>query len=144
MNNKPSILDAIPKSLPELSYAYEMQKTCAQYGFDWDSLEPVVAKVREEIDEVLEEAKPSQPNVQALELEVGDLLFAVVNLARHLNIAPQQALIRANAKFARRFNGVEHLVNETGKQLKDFDLQELDVMWNFIKAEEIKVVDRKN
>ncbi len=131
-----SVLDSVPKSLPALSRAAKIQKQCAKHGFDWDTLEPVADKVKEEIDEVLEEALKEAPNESAIEEELGDLLFATVNLVRHLGKDPETALRKANQKFERRFKGVERLVAEKGKQLKDFSLQELDVMWDRVKGSE--------
>jgi ATP diphosphatase len=133
-----SIFDSIPQALPALSKAHKLQARCAKYGFDWDTLEPVVAKVSEELDEVVQEVQYPSPDISRIEDELGDLLFAVVNLCRHLKCHPESALNRANRKFIRRFQGIEAQAQQQNKHLKDYSLAELDTMWDAIKAEEHK------
>lgn len=131
-----SVLDNIPLSQPALSRAIKIQQRVARVGFDWLELEPVVAKIHEEIDEVLHEVNQSEQELTKIQSEMGDLLFAVVNLARHLKVDPEQALRQANLKFERRFRGVERLATENGKSIEAHTLVELDAYWDQVKANE--------
>jgi len=132
-----SILDNIPLALPALTRAYKIQKRAASVGFDWAELEPVVAKIHEEIDEVLVEVKRTDLNEaqqkERIVDELGDLLFANVNFIRHLKANPEQVLAQANNKFSSRFKCVEAHVKALGKEMGDCTLNELDAIWNDIK-----------
>ncbi|BDY03918.1 nucleoside triphosphate pyrophosphohydrolase [Ferrimonas sp. YFM] len=131
-----SLLDDIPRGMPALTRSVKIQKRVATVGFDWDSLGPVVDKVHEEVDEVLEEAHQVVVDQEKLTEEVGDLLFAVTNLARHLKVNPEQALRRANDKFERRFRGVEALAGESGRELDAHTLEQLEAYWQQVKGRE--------
>ena len=131
------VLGSIPDSLPALMRAVKIQSRCAEYGFDWNTLDPVVGKVHEEIDEVLGEVERTSVDRDKLEMEMGDLLFAVVNLSRHLGTHPEIALAKANTKFTHRFKAVERLVAEKGKRLEDYELEQLDKFWEQVKMQEM-------
>lgn len=122
-----SLLDDVPATLPALSRAAKLQKRAATVGFDWPAALPVLDKVREELDEVLQAM--ADGDADALEDEVGDLLFAAVNLARHLKQDPEHALRRANRKFERRFRFIEQALRDSGRPIEDCDLDELDALW---------------
>ncbi len=129
-----SILANIPRPMPALSRSVKMQKRCAQVGFDWDNLGDVVGKVHEEIDEVMHEAQQVTRDQALVEEELGDLLFAVTNLARHLEVDPEQALRRANDKFERRFQGVEQRLQD--KPLQSYSLDQMEEAWQAVKRSE--------
>ncbi|WP_022940293.1 nucleoside triphosphate pyrophosphohydrolase [Psychromonas hadalis] len=137
MKQPDSVLDNIPLALPALNRAYKIQKRCANVGFDWAELEPVVAKIHEEIDEVLVEVKRTdltdQQKQARIEDELGDLLFANVNLVRHLNADPETVLRQANRKFEKRFRLVELEVLKQGKKINACSLAELENIWNWVK-----------
>ncbi|NBI12301.1 nucleoside triphosphate pyrophosphohydrolase [[Haemophilus] felis] len=132
-----SVLDNVPLAFPALMRAEKLQKRCAKVGFDWQSLDPVFAKVLEELDEVKVEVE--QRNQAKIAEEMGDLLFAVVNLARHLTVAPEQALRAANSKFERRFRAVERRVAEQNRAVEDCSLTELDQLWD-----EAKIIEQQS
>lgn len=131
-----SALDDIPHSLPALMRAHKIQKRCSTVGFDWDSLGPVLDKVYEEIDEVMDEAKQAVVDEARLEEEVGDLLFATVNLSRHLGVKAEVALQKANLKFERRFREVERIVRERGLEMTGVDLETMENVWQQVKRQE--------
>ncbi|WP_116474315.1 nucleoside triphosphate pyrophosphohydrolase [Zobellella maritima] len=134
--NATSVLDDIPLALPSLSRANKIQKRCAGVGFDWDELEPVIGKVREELDEVTAELTQPTRDPQRIGEELGDLLFACVNLVRHLKQDPEQVLRQANNKFERRFRALEQALQDDGKAHGECSLRELDGYWEQVKSRE--------
>ena len=129
-----SLLDDVPAALPALSRSAKLQKRAAQVGFDWPDALPVLDKVREELDEVLQAMADGDP--KALEDEVGDLLFATVNLARHLKLDPENALRGANRKFERRFRFIEQALRDLARPIEDCTLEDLDALWGEAKRQE--------
>lgn len=123
-----SVLAGVPKGLPALIKAYRIQEKASGVGFDWDEASDVWQKVEEEIEEFKVEAKSN--NQDLMEEEFGDILFTLVNYARHKGIDPEKALARSNSKFISRFNIVEELVNKEKGGFEDVTLQELDQYWN--------------
>jgi len=129
-----SLLDDVPAALPALSRATKLQKRAAQVGFDWPDALPVLDKVREELDEVLQAM--AEGDADAIEDELGDLLFATANLARHLKQDPENALRRANRKFERRFRFIEQALRDSARPFEDCTLDELDALWGEAKRQE--------
>ena len=130
-NSAVGLLRGVPASLPALSQAQEIQTRAARVGFDWDDIEPVYGKVTEEFAEVKEAA--GSPRIES---EIGDLMFAAVNLARWLNIDAETALRSTNARFKKRFEHIEKRATESGKQLTDMTLGEMDRFWAEAKSNE--------
>lgn len=123
-----STLAGLPATLPPLLMAYRLQERAAGIGFDWPDATGPLAKVKEETSELERER-----GRQEIEEEVGDLLFAAINLARKLGVEPGQALERANAKFTQRFEKVEKLAEERGLEMGRASLEELDKLWDEVK-----------
>ncbi len=135
------VLDEVPLALPALTRAIKLQNKAARVGFDWPSLKPVLAKMQEELAELSEamaEQSPSDHVDAKVEEEFGDLLFVVVNVARHLKIDPETALRNANEKFVRRFRHIERVLRESGSSPTQSTLAEMDELWNDAKRQERK------
>jgi len=130
-----SLLDGVSAKQPELTRALELQRRAAQVGFDWDSMPPVLAKIREELAELeIEIARGAR--LERLQDELGDLLFAIANLARKLNVIPENALRGTNDKFKRRFSAMESGLAKQGRRLQDASLAEMDALWEQAKHDE--------
>jgi ATP diphosphatase len=130
-------LAGVPVVLPALTRALKLQDKASKVGFDWNDPRAVLAKVREEADEI--EAELDRADKAKVSAEVGDLLFAVVNLARHLGADPEDLLRQTNLKFERRFAVIESALAARGKTPKDASLAEMDALWDAAKADENKV-----
>ncbi len=135
-----SLLDEVPAALPALTRAVKLQNKAANVGFDWPSLSPVLAKLKEELAElenaIAKSGSGSEANTQAIDEEFGDLLFVVANLARHLKLDPEASLRAANQKFVRRFRYIEERLAADGRTPSDSDLAEMDALWDDAKAKE--------
>ncbi len=124
-----SLLDGVSKALPALAQAYHYQERAARVGFDWEQIEPVIDKIREEIDEI---QAAEDPDHRAR--EIGDLLFALVNWVRWMDVEPETALREANQRFYRRFHYIEQAADAAGRALASMTLQEMDALWDEAKA----------
>ena len=124
---KPRLLDRVPRSVPALVEARELTSKASQVGFDWENEGQVLEKLHEELRELDEARAAGAP--EAIEDEVGDLLFVVVNLARFVKVDPEQALRKSNAKFRRRFAHVEARLAERGKQPATSTIEEMEALW---------------
>jgi len=131
-----SLLDDVPKALPGLARAAKLQKRAASIGFDWQNPVPVFGKIREEIDELEAEIERSDQAQDSVEEELGDLLFSVANLARHLRVDPERAMRHANDKFSRRFAAVERALAARGVSLEGATLDAMEGAWEAAKAAE--------
>ena len=129
-----STLANIPQGMTPLLRAQKIQRKCSKVGFDWTELPPVVDKIYEEIAEVLAEVNASEPDQQAVEEEIGDLLFAVVNLARHTSVNAETALIKANRKFEKRFRQVEQVIEKQGLSMESANHRQMEAAWQQIKS----------
>jgi len=124
-----SVLSGVPKSLPAMVKAYRMQEKASGVGFDWEKPEQVWEKVKEELQELCENVKKNSSHAKK-EDEMGDLLFALINYARFIEVNPEDALERTNRKFIRRFGHLEDSAKKLGKSLHEMSLAEMDIYWN--------------
>ena len=142
--SNPALLAGVPAGLPPLLRALKLQSKASTVGFDWNDARLVLDKIREEVDEIdaalgvllTSRAATPEAGTEAVEDEIGDLMFAVVNLARHLGIDPDRALRGANRKFERRFGAIEAALAAEGRPLHDADLAEMERLWQAAKAVE--------
>lgn len=132
---KESVLSGIPKSLPQLLQAYELQKKAAKVGFDWDDVKPMIEKVSEEWNEFQQEL--GDMNEEGMVSEFGDILFAFVNIARYYKINPEEAVHTTNRKFLKRFSYIEMKTAEMDKDMRSCTLEELDALWEEAKRKGI-------
>lgn len=129
-----SVLDGVPIALPALIRAVKLQQKASTVGFDWNDPKAVLAKVREEIAEIEAELNQAPQSADRIEDEIGDLLFVVANLARHVKVDPEQALRRTNAKVMRRFASIEKALAAEGRSPADATLDEMEALWQEAKA----------
>jgi ATP diphosphatase len=132
---EPSVLDNVPLALPGLMRAMKLQRRAARQGFDWPDITPVLDKIEEELVEV-REVLAEGGDRDKLEHEIGDLIFACVNLGRHADIEPEVAMRGVNRRFEQRFRRVEALAREQNQSLAEMSLEEMDRLWDQAKAEE--------
>lgn len=130
----PSVLDHVPTALPAMKRAEKLQKWAARVGFDWPDAAQVIDKIREEIGELETEINDDAPQ-DRLEDELGDLLFAVVNLARKVKVEPDSALRQTNLKFEARFRFIERMLAAEGRTTEDASLGEMEALWQLAKTE---------
>jgi XTP/dITP diphosphohydrolase len=129
---KNSILEGVPSSMPAINKAYRLQEKTAKVGFEWDKIEDVWDKVEEEKKEL--EVAVADKNLDQIEDEFGDLMFALINYSRYLNIDPEAALERTNKKFKKRFEFIEQRAKDLGKEIGKMTLEEMDTIWNEAKV----------
>ena len=132
--DRKSALDGVPDHLPNLQRAQKLQRKAARVGFDWNEVSDVLPKIDEEIAEL--KASIRENNREDIELEIGDLLFSIVNLCRFLDVRAEEALRKANRKFVRRFKAMESELDRRGDSFKDYDLAGLDEIWDKAKKGE--------
>ena len=132
--NETRLLDGVATTLPAIMRAYKLQKRAARVGFDWPDTGQVMDKVNEEMAELAKELNDNPEDKTRLKDELGDVLFSVINLARAVDIDPEDALKSTNAKFVQRFNYVEEQILSTGKSLKETSLEDMENLWQEAKT----------
>jgi MazG family protein len=128
----------VPAGLPSMTRAVKLTRRAARVGFDWPSTDEVLAKLREELEEL--QAEIDAGDMAKARAELGDLLFVCANLARKLDVDPEDSLRAANAKFARRFSHIEKVLKERGSSPEQSNLEEMDALWDEAKALERKAL----
>ena len=131
-----SLLDGVSRALPATLEGFQLTRKASRIGFDWEDASGVFEKMQEEIEELKRALKEAHHLKR--EEELGDLLFAAVNLSRFLKVDPEIALKKANAKFTRRFRAMERLAQETGREFKDLPREEMEAFWNAAKKSELE------
>jgi ATP diphosphatase len=127
-------LDDVPAVFPALTEAEKLQRRAARVGFDWAEAGPVLDKIREETDELSRELEAAEPDRDRIAGEIGDMIFAIANLARHLDIDPEEALKRTNRKFRSRFAAIETEARDQARPLEDLTLEEMEAAWQRAKT----------
>ena len=129
-----SRLDGVPLKLPALVRSQRLQQKASEVGFDWDNINSVWDKVYEELDELKNAYR--ECNEKKIQEEIGDILFSIVNLSRHLNISAEDMLRKGNKKFIKRFKTIEKTVNKKGLNIEELSLKEMDQIWDQLKLRE--------
>ena len=135
-NEPPSLLDGVSRALPATLEGFQLTRKASRIGFDWENADGVIEKMREEMAEL--EIALNDRDQQKIEEEMGDFLFAAVNLARFLHVDPEIALKKANAKFSRRFRAMEAKARESGREFKNLPREEMEALWDAAKDAEEK------
>lgn len=128
------LLDGINRAMPALARAQKLQNRAATVGFDWGDVQPVLDKIKEELNEVEEEINSDSRNTEKIADEIGDLIFTCVNLARHFQIDSESALRKMNEKFEKRFSFIERTLTDQGSNLNEATLEVMDRLWNEAKT----------
>ena len=137
----PSLLDGVSRALPATLEGFQLTRKASRIGFDWDNTDGVIDKIREETTEL--EIALNDKDQRTVEEEMGDFLFAAVNLARFLHVDPEIALKKANAKFSRRFRAMEARARESGREFKDLPREEMEALWDATKETEGELATRE-
>ena len=132
--HRKSVVDGIPRHLPALSKARKVQIKAKKVGFDWDKVEDVILKIKEEFNELYEAIE--EKNQDHINEELGDVLFSVVNLSRFLDVEPERALHNTVRKFMSRFRAIENALEEKGTTIQEASFEEMDSLWDQVKDEE--------
>lgn len=128
LNNKKSLFEGVPKHLPSIIKSMRIQEKASGLGFDWDNTDQVLKKIEEELNEFKQEVKKN--DLQNMQLEFGDILFSIINLARHMNINPDSALSQSNKKFMDRFKSMEDDLKANNRTFSSLTIKEMNLLWD--------------